>query len=196
MDVPSNLRRDSCFYISGDVQVHPSAAIAPGVFLQADSDSRLVVGPNVSIGSGALLHAQGGVLSLAAQVTLGSGVLIMGQGRVGSGACVGANTSLLFKVSVEPGQLVEPGTVIGEPEFGGHWGEQRSDQQQFVEETFVEETVFKAAVEERQSAAEAAPPDTSSPPNSKVPMRPTQVYGRVVVERLRRMMSPQQSEDP
>ncbi|MGF1513824.1 MAG: hypothetical protein ACFB5Z_09030 [Elainellaceae cyanobacterium] len=188
MDAPSNLRRDSCFYVSGDVQVHPSAAIAPGAFLQADAGSRLVIGPGVSVGSGVLLHAQDGVLSLAARVTLGTGVLVMGQGRIGAGACVGANTTLLFKVAVEPDQLIPAGSIVG--------GEQVFDGQALLGDIFVEGSRLEAAPPKDEPTGDP-PIEGSTAPSDGVAQaqRSTQVYGRVVVERLMRMMSSRQPLD-
>ncbi|MGF1538202.1 MAG: hypothetical protein ACFB4J_17195 [Elainellaceae cyanobacterium] len=196
MDAPFNPRRDACFYISGDVQVHPSAAIAAGVFLQADADSRLVIGPNVSIGSGALLHAQGGVLSLATRVTLGTGVLIMGRGRIGAGACIGPRATLLSQVVVEPEQMIEAGSLVGEAQlfFEPTPANEASSQTRF--ETAAFEVEISSA-----SAAKLDPPHASEngaargAPNPTQSARPTQVYGRVVVERLMRMMSSPQPLD-
>lgn len=114
MQLPSLELIDDChIYISGDVIVHPSAAIAPGVLLQADPGCRLIVAGGVCIGQGSVLHAHQGWLEIEAGVTLGSGVLVVGQGKIGANACIGALTTII-NGSVEPNQIVPPGSLLGE----------------------------------------------------------------------------------
>lgn len=104
---------DAHFYVSGNVTVHPSAAIAPGVMLQADPDSHLIVAAGVCIGVGCVLHAHGGLLELEAGSTLGSGVLIVGRGKIGANACIGAMTTIIDS-SVPAKEMVSPGSLIGD----------------------------------------------------------------------------------
>ena len=104
---------DAHFYISGNVTVHPSAAIAPGVMLQADPDSHLILAAGVCIGIGCVLHAHQGTLELEAGVTLGSGVLIVGRGKIGANACIGAMTTIIDS-SVPAKEMVAPGSLIGD----------------------------------------------------------------------------------
>ncbi|MGB3612771.1 MAG: hypothetical protein WBA10_03185 [Elainellaceae cyanobacterium] len=187
MDVPFSSRSDSCFYISGDVQVHPSAAIAFGVFLQADPGSRLVVGPSVSIGSGAVLHAQGGVLSIATQVTLGTGVLLMGYGRIGAGACIGANSTLLAKVDVAQGQLIDADTILGEQAL---FCAPADPKDQASEVANTASSALPNQPSEAEPSVPGAEPSEAKPSEAKPqPIQRTEVYGKIVVERLMRMMS-------
>lgn len=114
MDSPSlELIHDCHLYISGEVVVHPSAAIAPGVLLQADPGCRLVIAAGVCVGRGSVLHAAGGILELQTGATLGTGVLIVGSGTIGREACIGAMTTILNS-SVLPQQSIAPNSLIGD----------------------------------------------------------------------------------
>jgi carbon dioxide concentrating mechanism protein CcmN len=95
------------------VTVHPTAAIAPGVLLQADPDSQLIIGAGVCIGIGSVLHAHQGVLEISAGAILGSGVLIVGRGKIGANACIGSSVTILHP-AIEPEQFVKPGSLLGD----------------------------------------------------------------------------------
>ncbi|HHP7245802.1 MAG TPA: transferase, partial [Elainellaceae cyanobacterium] len=62
------------FYVSGDVTIHPSAAIASEVLLQANVGSRIIIGEGACIGSGSIIHAHQGILEVRSGVTLGTKV--------------------------------------------------------------------------------------------------------------------------
>lgn len=100
-------------FIRGDVTIHPSAAIAPGVLIQAEPDSRIIIKAGVCIGMGTVLHAYQGTLEIQESVNLGAGVLIIGHGTIGANACVGTSTTV-FNSSIEPGQVVAPGSLYGD----------------------------------------------------------------------------------
>lgn len=100
-------------YISGEVMIDPSAAIAPGVLLQADPNSQIIIGAGVCIGMGAVLHAHDGILEIQAGANLGAGVLVVGKGKIGSNACIGSATTILNH-SIESGQVVASGSLIGD----------------------------------------------------------------------------------
>ena len=57
---------DTHFCKGGDVEIDPSAAIAPGVVIRAESGSRITVSPGVCIGAGSVIHAYQGDLLLEA----------------------------------------------------------------------------------------------------------------------------------
>ena len=99
--------------ICGDVDIHPSASIAPGAILQASADSRIVIGADACIGMGTIISAYNGEIEIASGVTLGSGVLIVGSGKVGSNACIGTATTI-FNCSVKAMEVVEPGSILGD----------------------------------------------------------------------------------
>ncbi|MDX2214665.1 MAG: hypothetical protein SFY66_15350 [Oculatellaceae cyanobacterium bins.114] len=93
--------------------VHPSAAIAPGVLLQADLGARIMIAAGVSIGAGSILHAHEGILAIDTNACLGSGVLLVGNGKIGANACIGSMTTI-FNGCVEAGQVVPPESLIGD----------------------------------------------------------------------------------
>ncbi|MGI8504157.1 MAG: transferase [Hassallia sp.] len=114
MSVPP-LRLNTNFesHISGEVIVHPSAVIAPGVLLQAATNSKIIIGSGVCIGMGSILQVNAGIIEIEAGVSLGAGFLMVGAGRIGVNACIGSATTV-FNCSVEPGQVVAPGSVLGD----------------------------------------------------------------------------------
>ena len=97
--------------VSGDVTIDPSAAIALGVLIQADPNSKIIIAAGVCIGMGSIIHAQGGKLEIASGANLGAGVLILGQGKIGENSCIGSLTTVLNN-SVAAGQVVAPGSLI------------------------------------------------------------------------------------
>ena len=100
-------------YTNGDVTIHPSAAIAPGVILQAAPNSRITIGAEVSIGMGTVINACKGEIIIADGATLGAGVLIVGASEIGSNACIGTATTI-FNSSVDAMVVITPGSLIGD----------------------------------------------------------------------------------
>jgi len=100
-------------YFSGNAIVHPSAAIGPGVILQAAPDSRIVIGEGVCIGSGAIINAYQGTIEVENGAVLGSGVLVIGRGTIGKGACIGAATTI-FNASIKAMESIPAGSLIGD----------------------------------------------------------------------------------
>jgi carbon dioxide concentrating mechanism protein CcmN len=110
---PLQAMHDSQVYISGDVTIDPSAAIAPGALLQASEGSSITIAAGVCIGMGAVLHACGGTLEIQTGASLGAGVLIVGAGIIGPNVCIGAQSTLL-NTSLEGNVLVPSGSVLGD----------------------------------------------------------------------------------
>lgn len=100
-------------YISGEVIIHPSAVLAPGVILQAAPNSKIIIGSGVCVGMGSILQVHEGTLEVEAGANLGAGLLMVGKGKIGANACIGAATTI-FNCSVEPGQVVAAGSVLGD----------------------------------------------------------------------------------
>lgn len=100
-------------YVHGNVTVDPSVVIAPGVLLQADVDSQIVIAAGACIGMGVVLHAQGGDLHIDNGVNIGAGVLVVGQGRVGANVCIGASATII-NPSLAEGTLVPPASLWGD----------------------------------------------------------------------------------
>jgi carbon dioxide concentrating mechanism protein CcmN len=99
--------------ISGDVEIHPTASLAPGVILQAAPNSRILIGADVCIGMGAIINACQGTIEIEAGAILGSGVLIIGESKIGSNCCIGTSTTI-FQGNVPSMTVVEPGSIIGD----------------------------------------------------------------------------------
>ncbi|MEM7759042.1 MAG: hypothetical protein AAF298_13075 [Cyanobacteria bacterium P01_A01_bin.40] len=100
--------------ISGDVEVHPTASLAPGVILQAASDSRIVVGADVCIGMGVIINACQGSVEIGDGAILGAGVLVIGQSKIGNNSCIGTS-STIFRQNITSMSVIEPGSIIGDP---------------------------------------------------------------------------------
>lgn len=100
-------------YIRGDVTIHPNAAIASGVILQAEPGSRIIIAAGVCVGMGAILHVYEGTLEIEEGASLGAGALIIGQGQIGTNACIGSMTTI-FNASVPSNEVIQPHSLIGE----------------------------------------------------------------------------------
>lgn len=96
----------------GDVTIDESAAIAPGVVLQAASGSRIVVGRGACLAAGVCLQSRAGVLTISAGVSLGASVLVIGKGTIGTNACVSPGSTLI-NPSVAADAILPPDTLIG-----------------------------------------------------------------------------------
>lgn len=102
----------SDFHVSGDVTIHPNVAIAPGVLIQADPDSKIIIESGTCIGMGTIIHAYKGVIEIKSGVTIGTGVLIVGAVTIGANACVGAMTTVLNHL-VPSAELILAGSLLG-----------------------------------------------------------------------------------
>ncbi|MEA5504497.1 transferase [Halotia wernerae UHCC 0503] len=110
---PLRLSNNFDSYISGEVIIHPSAVLAPGVILQAAVNSKIVIGPGVCIGMGSILQVDTGTLEVEAGANLGAGFLMVGKGKIGANACIGSATTV-FNYSVAPGVVIPPGSILGD----------------------------------------------------------------------------------
>ena len=99
--------------VFGDVEIHPTASLAPGVILQAAPDSRIIIGADVCIGMGAIVNACQGTIEIEAGAILGSGVLIIGESKIGNNCCIGTSTTI-FKKNVAAMAVIEPGSIVGD----------------------------------------------------------------------------------
>ena len=101
------------YCVSGDVAIYAGVAIAPGVLLQADVGSRIVIRSGVCIGLGCVIHAHQGTIIINEGANLGAGVLLIGDVTIGARACLGAAVTVLNS-AVESGKIVESGMVVGD----------------------------------------------------------------------------------
>jgi len=100
-------------FTQGDVVIVPGAVIAPGVLLQADIGSQIVIRSGVCIGLGSVIHASGGTIIINDGANLGAGVLLIGAVKIGARACLGAAVTVIDSV-VAPGMILESGTLVGD----------------------------------------------------------------------------------
>jgi carbon dioxide concentrating mechanism protein CcmN len=100
-------------HLDGNVSIDPTAAIAPGVLLQAEADSRITIGAGVCIGAGTIIHASGGNIDIGAGVCIGRGVLIVGSGGIDRNACIGAGTTI-FNPQIEEGDVIPTHSILGD----------------------------------------------------------------------------------
>ncbi|MBC6480475.1 MAG: hypothetical protein GDA56_24555 [Hormoscilla sp. GM7CHS1pb] len=135
--------KNSQYKVSGDVLIDPSAAIAPGVLLQADRDSRIIIAAGVCIGMGTIVHGSKGTVAIESGASLGAGVLIVGKGKIGANACVGSMTTIINS-DIEQGQVVPPGSLLGEDSRKLSKDEQSKDEKYVVTE-LAQYTAIKGA---------------------------------------------------
>jgi carbon dioxide concentrating mechanism protein CcmN len=161
----------------GDIAVHPSAAIAPGVLLQAEEGSQIVISASVCIGMGAVLHSYGGVLEIQEGVNLGAGVLIIGHGVIGAHACIGTS-STIFECSVASQQVLPPGSLLGD--------RSRSIQPEPTPIPSAAETPDPWSAPASPSVAQSAPSEPASQPSkeSNGGARTTPIHGKDYVNTL------------
>jgi carbon dioxide concentrating mechanism protein CcmN len=98
---------------SGDVTIFPGAAIAPGVLLQADVGSRIVIRAGVCIGLGCVIHASHGTITIHDGANLGAGVLLIGNVTIGARACLGTAVTVINSV-IDSRAILESGSVVGD----------------------------------------------------------------------------------
>jgi carbon dioxide concentrating mechanism protein CcmN len=178
----------SHYYVSGDVTIQEGVAIAPGVLIQADPDSCVVIKTGACIGIGAILHASKGVLEIGEGANIGAEVLLVGQVSIGRNACVGAASTILNS-SVASGILIPSGSVVGDLS--------RPPDELQVDELQATETVFYPPAE---SAPPTEPPSPKTDPaqspestlvnNSDASAQSLNVYGQVYVNQLLVKMFP------
>lgn len=189
--IPSPIS-DSHFYISGAVTIHPSAAIAPGVMLQADPNSELIVAAGVCIGTGCVLHAHQGVLELESGATLGSNVLIIGQGKIGINACIGAMTTIINN-SVLPHQMIPPGSLLGDGSRQVIVVEPSKSSQPAAPKPAPPSAAVSGTPQSESASshdASGATASTPTPSSSSEPGEVRVIYGRAYLERMMLTMFP------
>jgi carbon dioxide concentrating mechanism protein CcmN len=190
---PLQLSSNSQIYVSGDVVVAEGAAIAPGVILQADPESRISIAAGVCIGMGVILHARQGTLAVGTGAILGAGVLVVGSGTIGANACIGAGTTLI-NPCIDKMQFLPAGSLIGDtsrqvalepepasnmpqpdpPELSDPWSPKEP-------ETASEPPV--AVAQERSPEPEPTAEERSSPEPENADV-PTILYGQAHINRL------------
>ncbi len=156
------------YHVSGDVIVAEGVAIAPGVLIQADANSRIVIKAGVCIGAGSIIHAYNGAIEIGEGANIGAEVLLIGQVSIGDHACIGTASTIL-NAAISNSQVVSPGSLIGD-------NSRQADELQGSETNVIATPVATATVEP-EPAIETAPPPAAN--GSKV-----NVYGQMYVNRM------------
>lgn len=189
---PLQLPVSSGFYVSGNVTIAADAVIAPGVVLQADPGAVIVIGAGACVGLGAVIHAHGGTIAVEPGANLGAGVLIVGQCRVGTGACLGASTTVYNSV-VAPGQLVAPGSLLGaNSSTVSSMGQQGAPafSQSPSPSPWDDEVLENSATASLNGASNGNSPNQSFPVSQSEAKATKVVYGKEQFYQIRTMMFP------
>ena len=99
------------YFVSGNVIIHETAVIAPGVILEADSNCRIVIGAGVCLGLGTVIIAYAGNVEIEEGVALAPGTLVIGPVTIGHSACVGSR-STIFQQDIEAQALIPAGDLL------------------------------------------------------------------------------------
>ena len=110
---PVPIEYNSEYFVSGDVTIHETAVIAPGVILQAAPHSQIILREGACLGKGTILNAYAGIIEIESGAILGAGVLIIGRVTIGKDACIGAATSI-FNTSVDSLTMSPSGSLLGD----------------------------------------------------------------------------------
>jgi carbon dioxide concentrating mechanism protein CcmN len=209
------------YSVSGDVTIHEGAAIAPGVLLLADPNSRIVIHAHACIGTGTILHAHDGTLEIGEGSVLGVGVLLVGALHIGDRACIGSATTI-FNCSIKKGAIVASGSLLGVDSTVASCGcEVATDDDEVFAPGFcpppppVEASKESETPEPTSKSTESSPEPTNqpseptpedsdeieSPPSPPEPTRNGTVYGQMYVNQLLVKLFPHQqrlngSSDP
>lgn len=99
--------------VVGNVEIHPSAAIASGVVLLAGPQGRVVIGPGVCLGMGVIMNAIAGTIHIEEGASLGPGVLVVGSCTIGANSCIGGLTTV-YQSEIAAMAVIAAGTVMGD----------------------------------------------------------------------------------
>jgi carbon dioxide concentrating mechanism protein CcmN len=169
------------FYTSGDVTIQDGAAIAPGVLLQADPNSRVIIKTGACIGFGAILHACGGTVEVGEGANVGAEVLLIGSVTIGAHACIGAATTIL-NTSIALGRVIPPGSLIGDTS--------RPQEELQVTETVEYQTPETVSEPPEVISTVLTAPESASTQPETINTSGVNVYGQVYVNQLLLKMFP------
>jgi carbon dioxide concentrating mechanism protein CcmN len=195
----------SHYYTSGDVTIQAGVAIAPGVLLQAEPNSRILIKAGACIGIGSIFHVYQGTLEVGEGANIGAEVLLIGQVSVGARACIGSATTIL-NTAIAEGQIIPPGSLIGSMSH-------QSDELQATDTVIYPESisptspsVAEPSVAEPHSSTVSSPaPPASTPENGSTlahslpdsePAAGVNVYGQMYVNQLLVKMFPNRQTNP
>ncbi len=96
-------------YVVGDVEIGENSSIWPGVTIRADGEEKVVIGNNVNVQEGAVIHGNG--LVIEDNVTIGHSVVVHGL-RIGTGSLLGNNCTFLHRSSIGRECLIAANSVV------------------------------------------------------------------------------------
>lgn len=189
------------YLIFGAVDIAAGVAIAPHSILGTDINSRLTIASGACLGSGVVIQARWGALVIEAGASIGSGVLIVGHGYIGSGACIGTDSTLI-NPQVQARSIIAPASLVGN--VGRSPGESTSTSQHVTD---VSSTVVinsangkhPGAADDSEHHNHAGSPEENGPPEEHGPSEENlvRVYGQAHVNRLLDSLFPhRRSIDP
>jgi len=174
------------FYVNGDVTIHESAIVAPGVILRAAPNSQIIIGAGACLGMGTILTAYQGVIAIGAGAILGTGVLIVGRGEIGENACIGSTTTI-FNASVAAMSIVPSGSLIGDTSRQITIEEPQPVVSQVSPVPSMEEVVAETVAspwDGEETVAEASPAETREPASTTNRPNQASVVGKVYINQL------------
>ena len=96
-------------YVVGDVEIGENSSIWPGVTIRADGEEKVVIGNNVNVQEGAVIHGNG--LVIEDNVTVGHSVVVHGM-RIGTGSLLGNNCTFLHRSTIGKECLIAANSVV------------------------------------------------------------------------------------
>lgn len=102
---------DTHYCVVGDVTVDSTAAIAPGVVLQAPSGSHIIIEKGACLAGGVCIQSRQGVLKIGAGASLGANVLVIGHGTIGANACI-SSSSTVINPQIAQSAVVPPCALV------------------------------------------------------------------------------------
>ncbi len=176
------------YWVSGDVTIHETAVVAPGVILQASPGTSIAIGAGSCIGMGAVLQSQGGNLEIGAGVTIGTKVLLVGRIQVGDFACIGPSATL-FNHQVEASTVIPAGSLWGDP--SRPWQAEATQPEDSLPSPWDNEEAT-SQISESETVPESPPaetpePEMVTPDEITSPMPPAEkptVIGQVYINQL------------
>jgi len=165
------LDQGSDYYLHGSVDIEPGAMIAAGVVLEAAAHASLVIQAGVCIGRGVIIQVWKGTLIIEADASVGSDVVVVGQGKIGTRACIGAESTLI-NPAIASEQVVPANSLLGD-----------SSSQRPV---LMDQPVPNGSQPPSSEAAEADPSTNGVAPAGVT----SRVYGREQVEQLMNTLFP------
>ncbi|MBE9203693.1 hypothetical protein IQ218_09940 [Synechocystis salina LEGE 06099] len=99
------------YFVSGNVIIHETAVIAPGVILEAAPDCQITIDAGVCIGLGSVITAHAGDVRIQEQAAIAPGCLLIGPVTIGQTACLGSR-STVFQQNIDAQALIPPGSLL------------------------------------------------------------------------------------